>query len=206
MSGAAAVISSMAAIAELAPSVEIHAIAACTENMPSGHAYKLGDVLKSMDGKTVEINNTDAEGRLTLGDAITFAKRLSPDEIIDFATLTGACVVALGPHTAGVMTNHQPLADRWLAAARQSGEDMWQLPLIPRLREQLKSEIADMRNTGERFGGALTAGLFLKEFVGDTHWVHVDIAGPASADKEWGSIPVGGTGFAVATILEYLTR
>jgi leucyl aminopeptidase len=206
MSGAAAVISAMAAIAELAPSVEIHAIAACTENMPSGNSYKLGDVLKSMDGKTVEINNTDAEGRLTLGDAITFAKRLSPDEIIDFATLTGACVVALGPHTAGVMTNHQPMADRWLAAAKSSGEDMWQLPLLPRLREQLKSEIADMRNTGERFGGALTAGLFLKEFVGDTHWVHVDIAGPASADKEWGAIPVGGTGFAVATIVEYLTR
>ena len=135
-----------------------------------------------MDGKTVEINNTDAEGRLTLGDAITYARtEIKPDEIFDFATLTGACMVALGPYTAGVMGNDLSLVERWLAAARLAGEEMWRLPLPDRLREQLKSEIADMRNTGDRYGGALTAGLFLKEFVGDTPWVHVDIAGPASA-------------------------
>ena len=204
MSGAAAVLSAIGALAVLKAPYEVHAIAACTENMPSGKAYKLGDVLRSMNGKTVEINNTDAEGRLTLGDALTYALKLEPEEIFDFATLTGACVIALGPGTAGVMSNDGALVERWLAAARAAGEDMWHLPLPERLREQLKSEIADMKNTGERYGGALTAGLFLKEFVGKTAWVHVDIAGPASADKEYGAIPKGGTGFAVATIVEYL--
>jgi leucyl aminopeptidase len=205
MAGAAAVVNAIAALAQLGVPYEVHAIAACTENMPSGKAYKLGDVLRSMAGKTVEINNTDAEGRLTLGDAIAFAKqRLQPDEIFDFATLTGACVVALGPHTAGVMSNTPGLAERWLAAAKAAGEEMWHLPLPDRLKEQLKSEVADMRNTGERHGGALTAGLFLKEFAGDTPWVHVDIAGPATADKEHGAQSKGATGFAVATIVEYL--
>jgi leucyl aminopeptidase len=173
--------------------------------MPSGKAYKLGDVLRSMSGKTVEINNTDAEGRLTLGDAISYAlKEIGPDELIDFATLTGACVIALGPHIAGVMGNDHSLSERWLQASRQAGEEMWPLPLPERLKEQLKSDVADMKNTGERWGGALTAGLFLKEFVGATPWLHVDIAGPASADKEFGHVPKGGTGFAVATIVEYL--
>jgi leucyl aminopeptidase len=204
MSGAAAVIAAMSAIAQVGSPVEVHAFAACTENMPSGSSYKLGDVLRSLAGKTVEINNTDAEGRLTLGDAITYALKQKPDEVFDFATLTGACVVALGPHTAGVMSNDDKLRDRWLAAAKSAGEDMWPLPLTPRLKEQLKSEIADMRNTGERWGGALTAGLFLKEFVGETPWCHVDIAGPASADKEFGAISKGGVGFAVATMVEYL--
>jgi leucyl aminopeptidase len=205
MAGAAAVISAVVAAGELGIAHEVHAIAACTENMPSGKAYKLGDVLKSMAGKTVEINNTDAEGRLTLGDAITYAHGLEPDEILDFATLTGACVVALGPYTAGVMTNQEALRERFLAAARASGEDMWPLPLPDRLKEMLKSEIADMKNTGERYGGALTAGIFLREFAGETPWVHVDLAGPASTDKEWGHFAKGATGFAVATILEYLS-
>src|SRR5262249_44811945 len=151
-------------------------------------------------------NNTDAEGRLTLGDALTFALRLHPDEVFDFATLTGACVVALGPHIAGVMSNTPALSERWLAAAKAAGEEMWPLPLPERLRDMLKSDVADMKNTGERYGGALTAGLFLKEFVGTTPWVHVDIAGPASADKEYGVFAKGGTGFAVATLLEYLGR
>jgi len=205
MSGAAAVIAAIGLVADLGAPVEVHAIAACTENMPSGKAYKLGDVLKSMNGKTVEINNTDAEGRLTLGDALHYAiTELHPDEIFDFATLTGACIVALGPHTAGVMGNDLSLVERWLSAAKLAGEEMWQLPLPERLRDGLKSDVADMRNTGPREGGALTAGLFLKEFVGDTAWVHVDIAGPASADKEWGHVGKGGTGFAVATIAEYL--
>lgn len=204
MSGAAAVIGAIGVLADLNVPYEVHAIAACTENMPSGKSYKLGDVLKSMNGKTVEINNTDAEGRLTLGDAITYVLQEKPDEIFDFATLTGACMVALGPHTAGVMGNDLSLVERWLAAARLAGEDMWHLPLPDKLRDQLKSDVADMRNTGDRYGGALTAGLFLKEFVGDTPWVHVDIAGPASADKEMGHIPKGGTGFGVSTIVEYL--
>jgi leucyl aminopeptidase len=207
MSGAAAVISAMDAIATLGSDYEVHALAACCENLVSGRAYKLGDVLKSMDGTTVEINNTDAEGRLTLGDAITYARtKIQPDEMFDFATLTGACMVALGPYTAGVMSDHEALVRNWLGVAARTGEDMWRLPLNPRLREQLKSPIADMRNTGDRFGGAITAGLFLKTFAKDTPWVHVDIAGPASTSSNRPSQPKGGTGYAVATIVEYAAR
>jgi leucyl aminopeptidase len=207
MSGAAAVISAMDAIATLGSDNEVHAIAACCENLVSGRAYKLGDVLKSMDGTTVEINNTDAEGRLTLGDAITYARtKIEPDEMFDFATLTGACVVALGPYTAGVMSDNEPLLRNWMAAADRSGEDMWRLPLIGRLREQLKSPIADMRNTGDRAGGAITAALFLKTFAKETPYVHVDIAGPASVTSSRPATPKGGTGFAVATIIEYVSK
>lgn len=207
MSGAAAVIASMDAIAQLGSDYEIHALAACCENLVSGRAYKLGDVLKSMDGTTVEINNTDAEGRLTLGDAITYARtKIQPDEMFDFATLTGACMVALGPYTAGVFSDHEALVKSWLATADRTGEDMWRLPLTSRLREQLKSPIADMRNTGDRMGGAITAGLFLKTFAKDTPWVHVDIAGPASISTPRPSQPKGGTGYAVATIVEYAAK
>jgi leucyl aminopeptidase len=205
MAGAAVVLSSLAALAELGVPYEVHALAACAENMVSGRSYKLGDVLRSMSGKTVEINNTDAEGRLTLGDAIAYAKRIEPTEIFDFATLTGACMVALGPYTAGVFTNHPSLRDRWMAAATRAGEDMWALPAVERLKDQLKSDIADMKNTGDRYGGAITAGLFLREFVGDVPWVHVDLAGPAFSDKESGAVTKGGTGFGVASILEYLS-
>ncbi|HTR55573.1 MAG TPA: leucyl aminopeptidase [Kofleriaceae bacterium] len=207
MSGAAAVISAMDAIASLGSEHEIHAVAACCENLVSGHAYKLGDVLKSMDGTTVEINNTDAEGRLTLGDAITYARtKIAPDEMFDFATLTGACMIALGPYTAGVMSDNEGLVRNWLTVADRTGEDMWRLPLTSRLRDQLKSSVADMRNTGDRYGGAITAGLFLKTFAKDTPWVHVDLAGPASTSASRPSQPKGGTGFAVATIVEYATR
>lgn len=207
MSGAAAVISALDAIATIGADIEVHAVAACCENLVSGHAYKLGDVLTSMDGTTVEINNTDAEGRLTLGDAITYVRaKIQPDEMFDFATLTGACMVALGPYTAGVMSDHEALLKSWMSASERTGEDMWRLPLNGRLREQLKSPIADMRNTGDRFGGAITAGLFLKTFAKDTPWVHVDIAGPASVSSARPSQPKGGTGFAVATMVEYATR
>jgi leucyl aminopeptidase len=206
MAGAASVIAAIVGAAEEQLPIEVHALAACTENMPSGSSYKLGDVLASMAGKTVEINNTDAEGRLTLADALTYGLRLKPDAIVDLATLTGACIVALGPHVAGVMSNDEALADEWLGAATAAGEEMWRLPLPPRLAEQLKSEVADMRNTGERWGGALTAGLFLKEFVGTTPWVHVDIAGPSSADKEHAHVSKGGTGFSVPTLLSFLRR
>jgi leucyl aminopeptidase len=207
MSGAAAVISAMDAIATLGSEHEVHVVAACCENLVSGRAYKLGDVLTSMDGTTVEINNTDAEGRLTLGDAITYARtRIQPDEMFDFATLTGACMVALGPYTAGVMSDHESLLKGWMSCAERTGEDMWRLPLTVRLRDQLKSQVADMRNTGDRLGGAITAGLFLKTFAKDTPWVHVDIAGPASLSTTRPSQPKGGTGFAVTTIVEYATR
>jgi leucyl aminopeptidase len=206
MAGAAAVLAATIAAGEEKLPIEVHALAACTENMPSGNSYKLGDVIRSLNGKTVEINNTDAEGRLTLADAMTFGLRLRPDALLDFATLTGACMVALGPHIAGLMSNDDELAGAFLSAAEQSGEEMWRLPLPPRLGEQLKSEIADLKNTGERWGGALTAGLFLKEFAGDVPWAHVDIAGPSSANKEQGHVAKGGTGFGVASILKYLRR
>ena len=207
MSGAAAVISSIDAIATLGSDFEVHALAACCENLVSGRAYKLGDVLKSMDGTTVEINNTDAEGRLTLGDALTYARtKIQPDEMFDIATLTGACIIALGPYTAGVMSDSEGLVRNWLAVADRTGEDMWRLPLTPRLRENLKSPIADMRNTGDRHGSALTAGLFLKTFAKDVPWVHVDIAGPASTTIARPSQPKGGTGFCVASIVEYATH
>jgi leucyl aminopeptidase len=206
MAGAAAVLAAVTAAGEEKLPVEVHALAACTENMPSGNAYKLGDVIRSLDGKTVEINNTDAEGRLTLADALSFGLRFRPDALIDVATLTGACMVALGPHTAGVMSNDDALASELLAAAQRTGEDMWRLPLPPRLAEQLKSEVADFKNTGERWGGALTAGLFLQEFVHGTPWVHVDIAGPSSTSKEHGHVGKGATGFAAAAILEFLRR
>ena len=205
MAGSAAVVGSMHAIAKLGSQYEVHAIAACCENLVSGGAYKLGDVLVSMDGTTVEINNTDAEGRLTLGDALTYAQtKVKPDEIFDFATLTGACMVALGPSTAALMTNDQDLGNSFLKAAASAGEDLWQLPLNENLRGQLRSQIADMRNTGERWGGAITAGLFLKTFIKDTPWVHVDIAGPASVSGDRGLHSAGGTGFAVASIVNYL--
>ena len=205
MGGGATVLAAMDALAGLGCPDEVHVLCAATENMPSGRSYKLGDVLRSMAGKTIEINNTDAEGRLTLADAITFAKeKIQPDEILDFATLTGASLVALGPHTAAVMSNHAALSEAWLGSARKAGEEMWQLPLSERLVDMLKSDLADMKNTGERSGGTITAGLFLREFVGETPWVHVDMAGPVQAPKDFGHHCKGATGFGVATLVEYL--
>ncbi len=205
MGGGGTVLSALGVLSRLDCPDEVHVVLAATENMPSGRAYKLGDVLRSMAGKTVEINNTDAEGRLTLADAMTFAlSRIKPDEMLDFATLTGGAVIALGPHIAPVMSNNPELVQRFLAAAGQAGEGMWQLPLPERLFEALKSEIADMKNSGERAGGAMIAGLFLKEFVGEVPWVHVDMAGPVSTSKEWGHQSKGPTGFGVATLIEYL--
>jgi leucyl aminopeptidase len=205
MGGGAAVLAAIGALAELGCPDEVHAILPACENMPSGRAYKLGDLMRSMAGKTVELNNADAEGRLTLADAITFAlQKIKPDELLDFATLTGASMVALGPYTASVLSNRGELAGRFLQAAQQAGEDMWQLPLNERLFDMLKSDFADMKNTGERYGSTITASLFLREFVGDTPWLHVDLAGPVHATKEWGHHVKGATGFGVASIVEYL--
>ena len=204
MAGSAAVVASMAAVAEIGSPYEVHAVTALCENMVSGGAYKLGDVLTAMDGTTVEINNTDAEGRLTLGDALTYVNQVvEPDEIFDFATLTGACMVALGPYTIGVMSDHNKLANSWLQSCDKAGEDAWRLPLNKKLKKQLKSPIADLRNTGERYGGALTAGLFLQNFVKDTPWVHNDIAGPSDSKSTHGAVARGGTGVAVASIVNY---
>ena len=206
MSGGAAVLAIMRALPALKPSVEVHGLIAATENMPSGSATRPGDILRAMNGTTIEVGNTDAEGRLTLADAIVYAgEKIKADEVIDMATLTGACVVALGPLCSGLFANDQPLADRPLAAAEQAGERVWQLPLIDEYREHLKSDVADLNNVGPRGGGAITAGLFLKEFAGDRPWAHFDIAGPAFVEKDTPLAPKGATGAAVRTILTYLT-
>jgi leucyl aminopeptidase len=206
MSGAAAVLAVMRALPALKPPVEVHGLIAATENMPSGAAIRPGDVLRAMNGTTIEIGNTDAEGRLTLADAICYAdRRIGAEEIIDLATLTGACVVALGPLCSGLMANDQPLADRLLAAAAAAGERVWQLPLIDEYREHLKSDVADLNNVGPRGGGAITAGLFLREFAGARAWAHLDIAGPAFVEKDQPLAPKGATGAGVRTILAYLT-
>jgi leucyl aminopeptidase len=206
MSGAAAVLGIMRALPQLGPEVEVHGLIAATENMPSGSAVRPGDVLRAMNGTTIEIGNTDAEGRLTLADAMSYAvSRIEPDEMIDMATLTGACVVALGPLCSGLFANDQPLAARVLAAAETAGERVWQLPLIDEYREGLKSDVADLNNVGPRGGGAITAGLFLREFAGGTPWVHLDIAGPAFVDKDGPLGGRGGTGVGVRTLLTYLT-
>ena len=204
MAGAAAVLAMARALSPLAIKAEVHLLVPTCENMPSGSSYRVGDIVTGMAGKSVEVLNTDAEGRLILADALAYGVKLGADEIIDLATLTGACMVALGPHIAGVMGNDRAMVERFLASARRVGEEVWPLPLPQRLREQLKSPVADIKNIGDRWGGALTAGLFLKEFVDKTAWIHLDIAGPASADKEWGHIPKGGTGFGVPSVLEYL--
>jgi leucyl aminopeptidase len=164
--------------------VNVVGIFAATENLPSGTAYKPGDVFKAYNGKTMEIVNTDAEGRVILSDSLAYAAEQQPDAIIDFATLTGACQVALGDHATGLMSNNQTLADEVLAAGEVSGDRCWQLPLWKVYGEQIKTAMADVRNTGGRRAGAITAGLFLKEFVGEVPWVHLDIAGTAYADSD----------------------
>jgi tRNA(Ile)-lysidine synthase TilS/MesJ len=204
MSGAANVIGLMAAVAALAPRVEVHGIIGCAENMPDGEAYRPGDVFGSLDGKTVEIINTDAEGRLVLADCLAYATKLDPDVIIDNATLTGACVVALGPSCSGFFATNDGLGDGFARAAKHAGEQFWRLPLLDDLKDQLKSDIADLKHTGERFGGAITAALFLREFVGKTAWIHCDIAGPAMASRAHGIYPKGGTGHGVLTFLSYV--
>ncbi len=204
MAGAAAVLATLLALAKLAPKTTVHGLMALAENMPSGSAYRLGDVLRSAAGKTVEINNTDAEGRLVLADALHYARGLKPARIIDLATLTGACVVALGPYTTGVFSAHDDLCSEILAAALGAGESFWRLPLTAALKEQLKSDVADLKNTGQREGGAITAALFLKEFAGDVPWAHLDIAGPSTSTQDDGALAKGGTGVGVATLVDLL--
>jgi leucyl aminopeptidase len=203
MSGAAAVLGAMVAIARIKPDVAVTGYLGCVENGIGGNAYHPGDILKSRKGLTVEINNTDAEGRLVLGDCIDLAlTEQKPDLLIDLATLTGACMVALGPSTAGVFTDDDTLAEDIKRIGKRNGEDFWRLPLNEDLFGQLKSPIADMKNTGLRYGGAITAALFLKQFVdGRAKWAHLDIAGPATTDKDGEYTPKGGAGFAVRTLV-----
>ncbi|MFH7028872.1 MAG: leucyl aminopeptidase [Heteroscytonema crispum UTEX LB 1556] len=205
MGGAAATLGAAKAIGQIKPDVEVHFISAVTENMISGRAMHPGDVLKASNGKTIEVNNTDAEGRLTLADALVFADKLGVDAIVDLATLTGACVVALGEDIAGLFTPDDAVANQLLAASESAGEKLWRMPMEEKYFEGLKSGIADMKNTGPRAGGSITAALFLKQFVKDTPaWAHLDIAGPVWSDKENGYNGSGATGFGVRTLVNWV--
>jgi leucyl aminopeptidase len=203
MAGGAAVIGAVAAAARLALPVDVTAYVPATENLPGGRAQKPGDVIRFLNGKTVEVLNTDAEGRLILADALALASRARPEVVIDLATLTGACRVALGTLFAGVMGNDQRLVDELVRAGREAGELVWQLPLVREYREDLKSAVADLKNVGGE-AGTIVAGLFLQEFVDGVRWAHLDIAGPAFTDKDLPHAPRGGTGFGVRLLLRYL--
>lgn len=204
MGGAANVIALMAAVAATKPPVEVHGLIAAAENMPGGEAYRPGDIFGSLDGKYVEIINTDAEGRLVLADALAYGRSLNPDVMLDNATLTGACVIALGPTVSGFYTNQDELAERFRKSAEAAGEAMWQMPLVEDLREGLKSDWADIKHVSDRWGGSITAALFLREFVGDAPWIHVDIAGPSMANRAYGLYSKGGTGHGVLTYLRFI--
>ncbi|HEV8003146.1 MAG TPA: leucyl aminopeptidase [Planctomycetaceae bacterium] len=202
MAGAATVLGAILAIARLKLPVNVSGYMGLVENMVSGNSYKLGDVLKSRSGITVEINNTDAEGRLVLSDVLQYAVDDGADRLIDLATLTGSCVVALGEDVAGAFSNDQPWCDAVLSAAKRAGEDLWQLPMFDHFSEQLKSDVADVKNTGSRWGGSITAAKFLEKFVDKRPWVHLDIAGPAFAAASKPHREGGGTGCMVRTLVE----
>ncbi len=204
MGGGAATLGAAKAIAQLKPDVEVHFICAATENMISGKAMRPGDILTASNGKTIEVNNTDAEGRLTLADALVFAENLGVEAIVDLATLTGACIVALGDDIAGLWSTENDLAEEIKAAAELAGEKFWLMPLEEKYFDGMKSTIADMKNTGPRAGGSITAALFLKQFIKETPWAHLDIAGPVWSDKEGGVNNNGGTGFPVRTLVNWV--
>ncbi|MBA63452.1 MAG: leucyl aminopeptidase [Planctomycetaceae bacterium] len=202
MAGAATVVGTIKAVAELGASCHIVGLVGLVENMVSGNSYRLGDVLTSRNGKTIEVLNTDAEGRLVLADVLDVTLGLKPDHIVDLATLTGACCVALGLDIAGLFTNDQSWCDQIINSAAEVGEEVWQLPMTPHFSEQLKSKIADLKNIGAgRWGGAITAAKFLEEFVGDASWTHIDIAGPAFADSGKSYIDGGASGVLVRTLV-----
>lgn len=206
MGGSAAVLGAARAIAEIRPAgLEVHVIVASCENMISGGAIHPGDVLTASNGKTIEINNTDAEGRLTLADALVYACGLEPDAIVDLATLTGACVIALGEEIAGLWSPSDDLAEALLDAGNAGGEALWRMPLRNSYKKGLKSPIADLKNTGPRPGGSITAALFLQDFVTKgLPWAHLDIAGTVWSDKARGVDPAGATGFGVRTLVAWL--
>ncbi len=207
MAGAAAVVAAMSLVSSVAPKMKVTAYIPLTDNMLGPDATRVGDVLRTRNGKTVEVLNTDAEGRLVLADALALAVEDSPDAIIDVATLTGACMVALGDRTAGLMSNHDDLAQRVVDAAESSGEAVWRLPMPDHLRPTLDSEVADLRNIGTgAYGGALVAAIFLREFVGGIPWVHLDIAGPSSSTSHYDDITRGGTGYGVRTLARLLVN
>ena len=204
MSGAAAVLAAMSVLHITKPGVAVIAYLMCTDNMPSGSALKMGEVMTIRNGKTVEIHNTDAEGRLVLADGLSLAVEENVDAIVDIATLTGACMGALGLKYAGLLSNNDDWAAQVNAAATKADERMWRLPLVPEYRKLLDSEVADMKNIGGPYGGAITAGLFLQEFVGDKPWAHIDMAGPMRVDGDDGWLSKGATAYGVRTFVELL--
>jgi leucyl aminopeptidase len=201
MAGGAAVMAAISAIAQLKPKINVVAVIPATENLPSGSAQKPGDIVATMNGKTIEIINTDAEGRLVLADALSYANKLGAKHMVDVATLTGAIVVALGDIYTGAFSNNQELMDRVIAAGAESGELIWQMPMHDGYKEQIKSEVADVKNIGGRSAGSITAAQLLVEFTGDTPWVHLDIGGTSTSEKERGYLVKGATGVPVRTLV-----
>jgi leucyl aminopeptidase len=208
MAGSAAVLGLFQALPKLRLPVEVHGLIAATENMPSGAAQRPGDIVRALNGLTIEIGNTDAEGRLTLADALSYAaKEIKPHEMVDMATLTGAVVVALGLQVTGLFATQDGLAGRLLAGAQAAGERMWRLPLHDEYKDGLKSDIADLNNiSSQRGAGSIVAALFMREFTGGVPWAHLDIAGTAFAERDVTLGPKGGTGVAVRTLIAYLAR
>ncbi|CAN5495245.1 leucyl aminopeptidase [soil metagenome] len=204
MCGAAGVLGAMEAIARLALPINVVGLVGSTTNMPSGTAFKPGDVVKSMSGKFIEIINTDAEGRLVLADVLSYAARFKPSAVVDAATLTGACVIALGHTATGVLGNDDALVKEVLSAGTRAGEPGWQLPMWDDYKELIKSDVADIRNSGGRPAGTISAALFLAEFAGEYPWVHLDIAGTAYAESDLGTVPRGPTGVPVGTFVEFV--
>lgn len=208
-SGGAAVIGIMEVAALLKLPIKLIGLVPCVENMPSGTAYRPGDILRFRNGKTAEIISTDAEGRLILADALAYAVEKNPKAVIDLATLTGACIIALGTHASGLFTNNKELAEKMMRSSEKTGEKTWQLPLWRQYKEQIKSDVADLKNVGGRPAGAITAAAFLSEFVKDTSWIHLDIAGTAytqETSEQKSYIPKGATGVGVRLIIDYLVN
>jgi leucyl aminopeptidase len=204
MSGAAAVIGALQATARLKLPVRVVGLVPATENLPGGRAMKPGDILRHLNGKTSEVDNTDAEGRLILADALAYASRFKPDAVIDLATLTGACVVALGHHATGMMGNNQALMARLKEAGARTFERVWELPMFEEYEKLIKSDVADVKNVGGRWAGAITGAMFLKHFIGAYPWVHLDIAGTAMMEETSDYIPKGGSGVGVRLLVDML--
>jgi leucyl aminopeptidase len=206
MAGAAAVIGAMEAIAQLNLPVNVVGLVPAVENMPGGGSIRPGDILRHYNGMTSEVDNTDAEGRLILADALGYAARYKPAAVIDLATLTGACVVALGHHATGMMGNDEPLMAGLKKAGEATYERVWQLPLFDEYEKLIKSDVADVKNVGGRWAGAITAGWFLKKFIGDYPWVHLDIAGTAMMEENGDYTQRGGSGVGVRLLVEFLSN
>ncbi len=204
MAGGAAVLGALRAAADLGLERRVVGLVPCAENLPSGRALKPGDVIRGVSGRSIEVVNTDAEGRLLLSDALAYADGLGPRAVVDLATLTGACVVALGHHAVGLMSPDDGLADALIEAGRRTGERAWRLPLWDEYRDELDSEVADIRNSGGRAAGAITAGKFLQTFVGEARWAHLDVAGTAWAEEDRPYQPEGATGVGVRLLVEWL--